>query len=122
MDRWNSHKIEIVNNYRKYLMDNRPKHDPDFWKEVWAVASNNGNKKVFDPNDFSIELLKNKYAANHTEFGAWELGHVKKAKYSELVDELISGQINEAEFIQRYRDKNNYVPEDISSNRSHRNE
>ena len=45
--------------------------------------------------------------------------HIPKAKYSELRDEYLSGNITKEEFLAEYRNANNYRVEDPMRNRSH---
>ncbi|MFV0428281.1 MAG: GH-E family nuclease [Arachnia sp.] len=54
--------------------------------------------------------------------GLWDMGHIPKAPYNKLRHEYLSGNITQKEFLDAYRDPNNYAPEDPLVNRSHMNE
>ena len=49
----------------------------------------------------------------------WNMGHIPKAKYSELRDEYLSGNITKEKFLAEYRNPKNYRVEDPMRNRSH---
>ena len=49
----------------------------------------------------------------------WDMGHIPKAKYSELRDKYLSGNITKEKFLTEYRNPKNYRVEDPMRNRSH---
>lgn len=51
--------------------------------------------------------------------GLWDMGHVSDAKYSKLRDKYLSGEISKEEFLEEFRDADNYRVEDPLRNRSH---
>lgn len=51
--------------------------------------------------------------------GQWDMGHVTGNKYSETHKLYIDGVISKEEFIEWYRNPQNYRPELPKTNRSH---
>jgi hypothetical protein len=121
MKEWKAGKIEKVDQERKYLIENRPAYRAGLVDEVWSIAENKrADKRVFDPNiSPAYELF---WKRNQSRFDQWHMGHKRKAKYSDLVDEYIIGDISYDEFIKEYNEKSNYHPEQPKSNMSHDNE
>ena len=124
MDRWNSHKIEIVNNYRQYLMDNRPEYKDIGNKSLVEVVWENAVKKSRDGkvrNPYSPYVELN-WVNGQSRFDQWHMGHIPGKEYWRMVDKLIEGEYSEEQFLKEYNNPNNYQPEDPKSNMSHKNE
>ncbi|WP_207546504.1 HNH/ENDO VII family nuclease, partial [Methylobacterium indicum] len=93
----------------------RPKYGKDQVKDVWDAAKDE-NGDVYDPNTGEkLEWDKSK-----SRSGQWDMGHKPGEEYKKLHDDYMSDRITQEEFMQRYRDPNNYQPEAVSGNRSHR--
>lgn len=79
----------------------------------------NWSTRVFEPNiKPQKELFWNDRSGSR--YNQWHMGHIKNKKYSQLVDEYISGEKSYDEFIAEYNNKDNYRPEDPKSNMSHK--
>ncbi|WP_462216163.1 GH-E family nuclease [Mycobacteroides abscessus] len=51
--------------------------------------------------------------------GLWDMGHVEGREYAPLRERYLSGQLTFEEFMQQYRDPENYRVQDPYRNRSH---
>ena len=56
------------------------------------------------------------------EKGVWDMGHIPEAKYSEMHEAYMNGELTTKEFVDWYNDPANYRPELPSNNRSHKYE
>ena len=117
MIKWRDKDIEKLNHLRSYLMNNRPKYRKNLVEEVWAAAKDKDDK-VFDPYNKEVELTWNK---SESRYRQWHMGHRRKHKYSNLVDEYI-GHRNYDKFLEDYNNPKYYHPQDPKSNMSHENE
>ena len=54
--------------------------------------------------------------------GVWDMGHIPEAKYSEMHEAYMNGELTTKEFVDWYNDPANYRPELPSNNRSHKYE
>ncbi|QOR70504.1 HNH/ENDO VII family nuclease [Ruania alkalisoli] len=54
--------------------------------------------------------------------GVWDMGHRPDAKYSDLRDRYLSGEISKDDFLAEYRDPDHYFAEDPGRNQSHMDE
>lgn len=119
--KWKNGDIEKVNGERKYLMENRPSYKAGLVEKVWAIAEKQRpDKRVFDPNLRPLKELF--WDRNKSRFDQWHMGHKPEHKYSELVDEYISGYKSYEEFLSEYNNEENYYPEDPKANMSHKYE
>ncbi len=109
-----SGEIEKVNETREYWMNNRPAYRASLVEQVWKNALVNG--KVIDPN-VGGEIH---WTIGAPRLGVWDMGHVPKKKYSDMVDAMLVGTISEEEFLKDYQSASSYRPEHPSSNRSNR--
>ena len=101
---------------RTRLMNKRPDYAPGLVEKVWEKAvKDSPDGIVRDPN--TKEVLN--WDKTKTRNGQWDMGHKKGAKYSDLVDSLVDGQITYEEFLKEYNDSMNYQPESKSANSSH---
>lgn len=74
--------------------------------------------RVYDPNT-GEELFWDK---SKPRAGQWDMGHTPENKYSVWHKKYIKGEITKEEFLNWYRNPNNYRPESPSANRSHKYE
>ncbi|MCJ2186968.1 GH-E family nuclease [Novosphingobium beihaiensis] len=95
---------------------NRPSYGAGQVEMVWENAQQNG--RVFDPN--TGELLT--WDRSVSRAGQWDMGHLPGQEYRALHGRYMSEEITLKEFLQEYRNPNNYRPESPSSNRSRRYE
>lgn len=80
-----------------------------------AKASPNG--KVYDPNIKELELPWDRSLPRN---GQWDMGHIPQQKYSTVHARYMNGEMTKQEFLNWYRDPNNYRPESPSINRSNK--
>ncbi|WP_153126385.1 MULTISPECIES: HNH/ENDO VII family nuclease [Bacillales] len=73
---------------------------------------------MYDPNT-GEELFWDK---SKPRAGQWDMGHTPENKYSVWHKKYIKGEITKEEFLNWYRNPNNYRPESPSANRSHKYE
>ena len=55
-------------------------------------------------------------------YGVWDMGHIPEAKYSEMHEAYMNGELTTKEFVDWYNDPANYRLELPSNNRSHKYE
>ncbi|MEN9306476.1 MAG: hypothetical protein RL173_408 [Fibrobacterota bacterium] len=92
----------------------RPKYGRDQVEEVWEAAKD-ADGKVYDPNT-GEELF---WDRSQPRTDQWDMGHLKGNKFSELHKKYMAGNISKDEFLQEYRNPNNYRPEHPLSNQGH---
>ncbi len=101
---------------RASLMKTRPPYAEGLVDTVWEKAVKaSPDGIVRDPN--TKEVLK--WDKNAGRFDQWHMGHIKGAKYSDLVDSYVDGKISWEEFISEYNSPANYRPESPKENMSH---
>ena len=112
---WRLSRAEQLAEIRKGTL-NLPKPG---WNQLWV-------KTVDDiPNgpDIHIDAKGNKWRKitwnPKSTTRDWDMGHIPKAKYSELRDKYLSGNITKEKFLTEYRNPKNYRVEDPMRNRSH---
>jgi hypothetical protein len=96
---------------------NRPAYGKNQVEEVWEDAIQ-PDGKVYDP--FTGEELQ--WDTTKPRTGQWDMGHKPGHEYNKLWNDYIDGVIDKETFLERYRDPDNYFPQSINSNRSHRYE
>jgi HNH/ENDO VII superfamily nuclease with conserved GHE residues/Domain of unknown function (DUF4150) len=95
----------------------RPKYADGQVDEAWERAKDK-NGDVYDPNTGEkLEWDKTKSRA-----GQWDMGHKPGFDYKKLHQDYMNGKISQEDFLQQYRNPNNYRPESVSGKRSHRYE
>ncbi|UIY32775.1 GH-E family nuclease (plasmid) [Neorhizobium galegae] len=95
----------------------RPKYADGQVDDVWEAAKDE-NGDVYDPNTGEkLEWDKSKPRS-----GQWDMGHKPGHEYRTLHRDYVEGRLSKDEFLRQYRDPNNYQPESINGNRSHRYE
>lgn len=95
----------------------RPKYGKNQVRKVWEQAKGRDGK-VRDPNTYEV-LSWDQFKSRA---GQWDMGHIKGEEYRKLHKSYIDGKLSKPEFLEKYRDSSNYLPESISSNRSRRHE
>ena len=96
---------------------NRPKYGKGQIEDVWENAKD-ADGRVFDKNT-GEELFWDK---SKSRAGQWDMGHKPEYKYSEWHKKYMDGDIDYDTFMREYRNPNNYRPESVSANRSHKYE
>lgn len=97
---------------------------PDYGKgqvdEVYRRSMDeNGDVFVLDEHG---NLVKIEWSPGQSRDGVWDMGHVRGHEYRDLRDDYLSGRITKDEFMQRYRDPDNYEVQHPGRNRSHMDE
>lgn len=95
----------------------RPKYADGQVGDVWERAKDE-NGDVYDPN--TGEKLT--WDQSKSRAGQWDMAHKPGHEYRTLHRDYMDGRISKDEFLQKYRGPNNYQPESINGNRSHRYE
>ena len=117
---------EFPNQKRPKLRTNRPKYAPGQVEEVWekrALTDSKGNK-LLTKDDYSEIALDPNTSEPITwnrlkdETRTWDMGHTPGNEYRRLCDKYENEQITYQEFLDEYRNPENYLPESPSSNRS----
>ena len=95
----------------------RPSYGKNQVNEVWENAKDPITGKVYDPS--GVEINWDRSIARR---GQWDMGHIPGEKYSDAHQLYMDGVISKEEFLEWYRNPNNYRPELPSTNRSHKYE
>ena len=111
-------EIELLD---KPYSTSRPSYTTDQVEQVWNTALSKSKKKgrVFDPYNKKEELF---WTPGTSRIGKWDMGHKKNQKYEVKHALYMKGKITKEAFLAWYQDPNNYVPESVTGNRSHKNE
>ena len=86
-------------------------------EDVWENAKGPAGL-VRDPNICDII----NWTPGQSRKGVWDMGHIPEAKYSEMHEAYMNGELTTKEFVDWYNDPANYRPELPSNNRSHKYE
>jgi hypothetical protein len=105
-----------VDAYKKYSQS-RPAYKAGQVESVWNQAKN-ANGVVKDPNTNQII----NWLPGQNRRGVWDMGHRPGQEYNLLLQKLQKGEITEQQFLQHYRNPQNYQPELPSNNRSRKYE
>ena len=104
-------------NKTKPYANSRPSFRKGVVEEVWEnVKGPDG--LVRDPNTGDII----NWTPGQSRKGVWDMGHIPEAKYSEMHEAYMNGELTTKEFVDWYNDPANYRPELPSNNRSHKYE
>lgn len=97
----------------------RPKYAKGQVEAVWEKAMNESPDGIVRDPHTQEELSwdKSKSRANQ-----WDMGHTFGNEYTKLHKRYMDGRIDKNEFLETYRNPDNYIPEDIHANRSHKYE
>ena len=71
-------------------------------------------EKVYDPTGKEIT-----WDTSQPRNGQWDMGHVPGQKYSDVHQQYLDDVITKDEFINWYKNSDNYRPELPSTNRGH---
>lgn len=104
-------------NPKKPYANHRPSFRKGVVEEVWENAKG-PDGLVRDPN--TGEIID--WTPGTPRKGVWDMGHLPEAKYSEMHDAYMRGEMTTEEFVDWYNDPANYRPELPSNNRSHKYE
>jgi hypothetical protein len=92
----------------------RPSYGKGQVDEVWENAKDPLTGKVYDPTGKEITWDKSK-----PRNGQWDMGHIPGEKYSEMHELYMNGTISKEEFLEWYKNPDNYRPELPNTNRGH---
>lgn len=84
---------------------------------MWENAKDSITGKVYDPTGKEIIWDKTK-----PRNGQWDMDHIPDEKYSEMHELYMNGTISKEEFLEWYKNPNNYRPELPKTNRGHKYE
>lgn len=101
----------------KPYTNSRPSFRKGVVEEVWENAKD-PDGLVRDPN--TGEVIN--WTPGESRKGVWDMGHIPEAKYSEMHEAYMNGELTTKEFVDWYNDPANYRPELPSNNRSHKYE
>lgn len=106
-----------ASNSSKPYTNSRPSFRNGVVEEVWENAKG-PDGLVRDPN--TGEIIN--WTPGESRIGVWDMGHIPEAKYSEMHEAYMNGEMTTKEFVDWYNDPANYRPELPDNNRSHRYE
>ena len=101
----------------KPYTNSRPSFRKGVVEQVWENAKG-PDGLVRDPN--TGEVIN--WTPEESRKGVWDMGHIPEAKYSEMHEAYMNGELTTKEFVDWYNDPANYRPELPSNNRSHKYE
>ena len=101
----------------KPYTNSRPSFRKGVVEEVWENAKG-PDGLVRDPNTGVVI----NWTPGESRKGVWDMGHIPEAKYSEMHEAYMNGELTTKEFVDWYNDPANYRPELPSNNRSHKYE
>lgn len=116
---------ELQAQYKKELqaLYNTVKHGTELL-DVDAILHGRMLKVLMDWLEIQIQV---RLLIGHQEnlekgYGVWDMGHIPEAKYSEMHEAYMNGELTTKEFVDWYNDPANYRLELPSNNRSHKYE
>ena len=101
----------------KPYTNSRPSFRKGVVEQVWENAKG-PDGLVRDPN--TGEVIN--WTPGESRKGVWDMGHIPEAKYSEMHEAYMNGELTTKEFVDWYNDPANYRLELPSNNRSHKYE
>ena len=105
---------EAVTKAKPYS-NSRPSYGKGQVEEVWNNARDPVTGKVYDPTN-----VEHKWNPTKPRNGQWDMGHIPGEKYSDIHKLYMDGTLSKQEFLNWYRNPNNYRPELPSTNRGHK--
>lgn len=114
---YSSQKSVEGSEVKKPYTTSRPSYGKGQVNQVWRNAKDPITGKVYDPTGVEIT-----WDTTKPRNGQWDMGHIPGEKYSEMHQLYINDVISKEEFLEWYRNPNNYRPELPSTNRSHKYE
>lgn len=110
----------VSTRYKKKLKPyakSRPSYAKGQIEKVWEKAKDSLTGKVYDPTGKEIIWDRTK-----PRKGQWDMGHIPGEKYAEVHELYMNDVITKEEFLEWYRNPDNYRPELPSTNRGHKYE
>ena len=107
----NEDVIEIDNTKSKPYTNSRPSYAGGQVEQVWDNAKDPVTGRVYDPSGVEI-----KWDTNKSRNGQWDMGHIPGDKYSDMHKLYMNDTISKQEFLNWYKNPNNYRPELPSTN------
>ena len=92
------------------------RHENEMWVRVRDDARTEG---LVDLGKDRGKWRRIEWHPGDSRTGVWDMGHVQGAKYSDLHDRYMHGDITTEQFLKRYHRVRNYSVEDPGRNRSH---
>ena len=92
------------------------RHENEMWVRVRDDARTEG---LVDLGKDRGKWRRIEWHPGDSRTGVWDMGHVQGAKYSDLHDRYMRGDITTEQFLKRYHRVRNYSVEDPGRNRSH---
>ena len=99
---------------KKPYATSRPSYGKGQVEQVWENAKDPLTGKVYDPS--GVEII---WDSTKPRNGQWDMGHIPGEKYSEMHQLYMDDVITKDEFLEWYRNPDNYRPELPRTNRSH---
>ena len=99
---------------KKPYATSRPSYGKGQVEQVWENAKDPVTGKVYDPS--GVEII---WDPTKPRNGQWDMGHIPGEKYSDMHQLYMDDVISKEEFLEWYRNPDNYRPELPSTNRSH---
>ncbi|WP_435770340.1 HNH/ENDO VII family nuclease [Nocardioides sp. SYSU DS0651] len=97
--------------------NSRPDYGPDQIEDVWDNAKDaNGDVWVLDENGNRVKV---EWTPGDPRKGVWDMGHNPGSEYRDLLDDYLNHKISKEEFLERYRDPDNYTVQHPTRNQSH---
>lgn len=97
------------------LKNRRPQYGPNQELEVWEAAKKDPDGRAICPNTGKHIA----WTKGTPRQGIWDMGHKEGHEYKTLWRKLATAQITYQQFLQEYRNPENYQVEDPTANRSH---
>ena len=109
-----------ANGNRMPYANHRPSYGETQVQDVWdAAVRPDGTVQVVGPDGRPVTI---EWTPGQPRDGVWDMGHRPDSKYSDLRDRYLNHEITLEEFLEEYRDPDNYQVEHPTVNRSHMNE
>ncbi len=97
---------------KKPYSDSRPSYGENQVDDVWNAHVDPKTGTVRDPSGAEITWDRDKLRA-----GQWDMGHIPGEQYRDVHERYMNGEIDKDEFLEWYRNPDNYRPELPSTNR-----
>lgn len=90
--------------------------------QMWVKAHPDADPTGLHPDGEGNNWRLIEWRPGESRQGLWDMGHLPEERYRDLRRDYLEGTISLEEFLDRYRDPDNYRVEDPSRNRSHLDE
>lgn len=95
----------------------RPDYGADQIEDVWNEAKDaNGDVWVLDEQGNRVKV---EWEPGEPRKGVWDMGHNTGSEYRDLLDDYLNHKISKEEFLEEYRDPDNYSVQHPGRNQSH---